>query len=110
MSLDQLHLNGYNPKEKAEAIVNELMRMYDIHIDDATALMDAIGEVEKSTASEERNRTYAEDLFSKFPDAQRSVLDPDIPIVCRQKIYGDCNCTKCSWCWRETMEEEEWTK
>ena len=52
MSLDQLHLNGYNPKEKAEAIVNELMRMYDIHIDDATALMDAIGEVEKSTASE----------------------------------------------------------
>ena len=64
MSLEQLHLKGYNPKEKAEAIVNELKRMYDIHMDDAAALIDAIGEVWKSTAQEERNRTYAEDFFS----------------------------------------------
>ena len=56
-------------------------------------------------------KTYAQDFFEKFPDAQ-SGLD-GTPLVCREEIYGrarpefeDCGYTgTCKNCWNEPMEE-----
>lgn len=31
----------------------------------------------------------------------------EIPYVCRQKIYGNCYCGRCSDCWLEETKDEE---
>ena len=62
-------------------------------------------------SNERSKKTYAQDFFEKFPDAQS---DSDgTPCVCRRIIYGgecpkdeECNYTGvCHRCWNEPMEE-----
>lgn len=51
-------------------------------------------------------RTYKEDFFEKFPNAERS--DSGEPIVCKALIYRydkDCSNMTCDECWNEPMEE-----
>lgn len=67
---------------------------------------------------EHKRKTYAEDFFEKFPNAESRYYDGRgkagmIPIPCRQHCYGvigkKCNgigCS-CSACWAEEMEGEE---
>lgn len=67
---------------------------------------------------EKRHKTYAEDFFEKFPNAEPKYYDGRgkeqmIPIPCRQHCYGvvgqKCNgigCS-CSACWNAEMEGEE---
>ena len=55
-------------------------------------------------SNERQKKTYAQDFFEKFPDAQS---DSDgFPYVCRQTIYGgECPNMECDECWNEPMEE-----
>lgn len=67
---------------------------------------------------EKRHKTYAEDFFEKFPNAEPKYYDGRgkeqmIPIPCRQHCYGvvgqKCNgigCS-CSACWNEEMEDAD---
>lgn len=52
-------------------------------------------------------KTYAQDFFEKFPNAQNYAGVN--PVVCRKKIYGgfkDGDCAEpCYKCWNEPMEE-----
>ena len=62
-------------------------------------------------SNEHSKKTYAQDFFEKFPDAQSN--SDGTPFVCRKRIYGgirstleDCDYTgTCENCWNEPMEE-----
>ncbi len=64
---------------------------------------------------EKKRKTYAEDFFSKYPDAPHSTKNgmvTDRPAACRMVIYGGgplCITTKCDCaaCWNEEMEASE---
>lgn len=57
-------------------------------------------------------KTYVQDFFEKFPEAQRN--QDGIPFACRKEIYGgarrtfeNCDYTGyCKNCWNEPMEDE----
>lgn len=78
-----------------------------IGIKDATKLIEAI----QKWSDEHPKKTYAQDFFEKFPDAQ--VCSDGSPFVCRKRIYGgvplkgeECDYTgACKNCWNEPMEE-----
>lgn len=56
----------------------------------------------------EKRKTYAEDLFEKFPNAGRSHCD-GTPRVCRDSLYGSfgtCDERRCSDCWNAPMPDE----
>lgn len=52
-------------------------------------------------------KTYKEDFLEKFPNAPLERQE-DIPVACRETIYGRCYCPQggCIKCWNEPMEEE----
>lgn len=56
-------------------------------------------------SDEHPQKTYADDFFEKFPNADRGA--DQIPFICRRSIYGgECDKGKqCSDCWNEPMEE-----
>ena len=58
-------------------------------------------------SDEHSRKTYAQDFFEKFPDAQSN--SDGSPIICKEIIYGGFNnyiCTEsCYECWNEPMEE-----
>ena len=64
-------------------------------------------------SDEHPKKTYAQDFFEKFPDAQRA-LD-GTPFACKKRIYDgtlqrgeEPDCTEiwsCKECWNEPMEE-----
>lgn len=66
-------------------------------------------------APEKKRKTYAEDFFSKYPDAPHSTKNgmvTDRPAACRMVIYGGgplCITTKCDCaaCWNEEMEADD---
>lgn len=62
-------------------------------------------EIVQKWSDEHPQKTYADDFFEKFPNAER--IADRIPIICRQSIYGgECDKGKqCSDCWNEPMEE-----
>ena len=76
----------------------------------AETIKTAIETVQK-WSDEHPEKTYAQDFFEKFPDAQSS--SDGTPFVCRKEIYGrarpkfeDCGYTgTCENCWNEPMEE-----
>ena len=57
-------------------------------------------------------KTYAQDFFEKFPDAQRAF--DGTPFACKKRIYGgecpkdeECDYAEiCEDCWNEPMEEQ----
>lgn len=55
-------------------------------------------------------KTYADDFFEKFPNAERK-YDYEIPNVCINRIYpnAECDCYNkiCSECWRTPYKEYE---
>lgn len=60
-------------------------------------------------SNEHPKKTYAQDFFEKFPNAQNYAGVN--PVVCRKKIYGgfkngDC-AEPCYKCWNEPMNDEE---
>lgn len=60
-------------------------------------------------SDEHPKKTYAQDFFEKFPNAQNYAGVN--PVVCRKKIYGgfkngDC-AEPCYKCWNEPMNDEE---
>lgn len=64
-------------------------------------------------SNEHPKKTYAQDFFEKFPDAQSG--SDGTPFVCRKRVYGgthpkfeNCNYTgACYRCWNEPMNDEE---
>lgn len=53
-----------------------------------------------------KRKTYAEDFFEKFPNADKS---GGCPGVCRDSVYGineDCTGRTCSNCWKIAMPDE----
>ena len=58
-------------------------------------------------SDEHPKKTYAQDFFEKFPEAQRN--GDGVPFVCRRRIYGgNCDYTgACYRCWNEPMNDEE---
>lgn len=51
-------------------------------------------------------KSYADNFFEKFPNAERE--DGDIPTVCRNTVYGitsGCLGKPCKKCWKEKYEE-----
>lgn len=78
-----------------------------ICIEDATKLV----EIVQKWSDEHPKKTYVQDFFEKFPDAQ-SYSDGS-PVICRKIIYGRIrppfeNCSyigACYKCWNEPMEE-----
>ena len=64
-------------------------------------------------SNEHPKKTYAQDFFEKFPDAQSG--SDGTPFVCRKRVYGgthpkfeNCNYTgTCYRCWNEPMNDEE---
>lgn len=79
-----------------------------IGIKDATKLIEAI----QKWSDEHPKKTYVQDFFEKFPDAQ-SCSDGS-PFVCRERIYGgihstleNCDYTgACYRCWNEPLNDE----
>ena len=62
-------------------------------------------EIVQKWSDEHSKKTYAQDFFEKFPDAQ-SGSDGTPSFVCRKEIYGgECPDMGCDECWNETMEE-----
>lgn len=67
-------------------------------------------EIVQKWSDEHSKKTYAQDFFEKFPNAQRK--SDESPFVCRKRIYGktrptfeDCDYTgSCKDCWNEPME------
>lgn len=80
-----------------------------IGIEDATKLIETI----QKWSDEHQKKTYVQDFFEKFPDAQ-SYSDGS-PVICRKIIYGEIrppfeNCYytgACYRCWNEPMNDEE---
>ena len=55
---------------------------------------------------EKKRKTYAEDFFEKFPNADRTSGSPS---VCRDSVYGiakDCAGRLCGDCWQTAMPDE----
>ena len=76
----------------------------------AETIKTAIETVQK-WSDEHPEKTYAQDFFEKFPDAQRTF--DGTPFACKKRIYGG-ECPKdeerdyaeiCEDCWNEPMEE-----
>ena len=67
-------------------------------------LQEIIEKIQK-WSNEHPQKTYADDFFEKFPNAER--IADRIPIICRRSIYGgECDKGKqCPDCWNEPMEE-----
>lgn len=66
-------------------------------------------EIVQKWSDEHPKKTYAQDFFEKFPNAQNYAGVN--PVVCRKKIYGgfkngDC-AEPCYKCWNEPMNDEE---
>lgn len=66
-----------------------------------------IDEMVDKWVAEHPVKTYADDFFEKFPDAQR--MAPGIPVPCVVGIYSefsDKNCPVggCQECWNQKME------
>lgn len=80
-----------------------------IGIEDATKLIETI----QKWSDEHPKKTYAQDFFEKFPDAQSG--SDGTPFVCRKRVYGgthpkfeNCDYTgACYRCWNESMNDEE---
>lgn len=73
--------------------------------EDAIKLVETI----QKWSDEHPKKTYAQDFFEKFPNAQNYAGVN--PVVCRKKIYGgfkngDC-AEPCYKCWNEPMNDEE---
>ena len=57
--------------------------------------------------SEHPVKTYAMDLFEKFPNAPKD--SNGAPIACWKHVYGDgndCGSGGCTECWKREMKEE----
>ena len=75
---------------------------------DAIMAMEAL----QKLSNEHPKKTYAQDFFEKFPDAQSN--SDGTPFVCRKRIYGgirstleDCDYTgACYRCWNEPLNDE----
>lgn len=67
---------------------------------------EAISIVQK-WSDEHKPKTYKDDFFEKFPNAQRD--DDGTPQYCRNGLYnpGECNESNCSECWNEPYEENK---
>lgn len=65
-------------------------------------------EVLQKWSDEHPQKTYAQDFFEKFPDAQRcKSFNGGYPSACRKSIYaGECPGEGCEECWNEPMEEQ----
>lgn len=57
-------------------------------------------------------KTYLQDFFEKFPNAKRSPIDPNRPMICRYSLYrcvsneyNYCREMYCTSCWNEVMPE-----
>ena len=69
-------------------------------------------EIVQKWSDEHPKKTYAQDFFEKFPDAQSN--SDGAPFVCRKRIYGgirstleDCDYTgACYRCWSEPLNDE----
>ena len=62
-------------------------------------------EIVQKWSDELPKKTYAQDFFERFPDAQRAF--DGTPFACKKRIYGG-ECPKagiCEDCWNEPMEE-----
>lgn len=65
-------------------------------------------EIVQKWSDEQPKKTYAQDFFEKFPNAQNYAGVN--PVVCRKKIYGgfengDC-AEPCYKCWNEPLNDE----
>lgn len=61
-------------------------------------------------SDEQPKKTYAQDFFEKFPDAQKhNSTKGRYPAACRNTIYGGgcmgAGSSRCWKCWNEPMEE-----
>lgn len=75
--------------------------------DSVSSLPDNTDEIVDKWVQEHLVKTYANDFFSKFPDAQRRTSG--IPIPCIETIYSefrdtDCLARGCSACWNQEMK------
>lgn len=70
-------------------------------------IKDAIEALQKWSDEHPRKKTYAQDLFNKFPDASR--VDDGRPKACRCVIYGGkcplAEGKECRDCWNEPMDD-----
>lgn len=64
-------------------------------------------EIVQKWSDEHPKKTYVQDFFEKFPDAQRlGTAKNEYPSACRNTIYNKrCPGEGCYKCWNEPMEE-----
>lgn len=108
-------------KETRTASIFDLVRMCKCFVDtcEGCPLEKHIGPCPPFDFSEEDNKavlkwcdehpqkTYAQDFFEKFPNAQKDLCGNPVP--CRKILFGppkgDCSTRDCSDCWNECMPE-----
>ena len=77
-----------------------------ICVEDAIKLVEVI----QKWSDEQPKKTYAQDFFERFPDAQKhNSTKGRYPAACRNTIYGGgcmgAGSSRCWKCWNESMEE-----
>ena len=70
---------------------------------------DEVNELILKWCDEHPAKTYADDFYEKFPNAERK-SDNKTPNVCINRIYphtvNNCDCYTCDLCWTKTYKED----
>ena len=77
-----------------------------IYAEDAKMAIESL----QKWSDEQPKKTYAQDFFERFPDAQKhNSTKGRYPAACRNTIYGGgcmgAGSSRCWKCWNEPMEE-----
>ena len=71
--------------------------------------IDKVNDIILKWCDEHPEKTYADDFFEKFPNAERR-YDYEIPNVCINRIYPnvecDCDHKTCGACWHKPYKED----
>ena len=97
-----------NEKDKERCPLYDFCRLAysKIYAEDAKMTIESI----QKWSDEQPKKTYAQDFFERFPDAQKhNSTKGRYPAACRNTIYGGgcmgAGSSRCWKCWNEPMEE-----
>ena len=97
-----------NEKDKERCPLYDFCRLAysKIYAEDAKMAIESI----QKWSDEQPKKTYAQDFFERFPDAQKhNSTKGRYPAACRNTIYGGgcmgAGSSRCWKCWNEPMEE-----
>ena len=97
-----------NEKDKERCPLYDFCRLAysKIYAEDAKMAIESL----QKWSNERQKKTYAQDFFERFPDAQKhNSTKGRYPAACRNTIYGGgcmgAGSSRCWKCWNEPMEE-----